>query len=109
LGIGDWGLGPIPNPQSPMKEMHEIFILLNMISIIYKMMELSLFNCNVFIFACSAIGFLYGLLNLCFVTNFKVEHPEDKEDLEKLSITELDRARLKTLKEVGDAIEKVLS
>jgi len=22
LGIGDWGLGPIPNPQSPIPKLH---------------------------------------------------------------------------------------
>jgi hypothetical protein len=25
-GIGDWGLGPIPNPQSPIPNPHEILI-----------------------------------------------------------------------------------
>jgi len=25
LGIGDWGLGPIPNPQSPIPNPHEEF------------------------------------------------------------------------------------
>jgi len=30
LGIGDWGLGPIPNPQSPIpKLMHKIKITIN--------------------------------------------------------------------------------
>jgi len=28
LGIGDWGLGPIPNPQSPIPEINEANILL---------------------------------------------------------------------------------
>jgi hypothetical protein len=39
LGIGDWGLGPIPNPQSPIpnpqspipKENHEYFNMFNKI------------------------------------------------------------------------------
>jgi len=28
LGIGDWGLGPIPNPQSPIPKLNCIIILL---------------------------------------------------------------------------------
>ena len=24
MGIGDWGLGPIPNPQSPIPNIHNI-------------------------------------------------------------------------------------
>jgi len=24
LGIGDWGLGPIPNPQSPIPKLYKI-------------------------------------------------------------------------------------
>jgi hypothetical protein len=27
LGIGDWGLGPIPNPQSPYSFLNIIFII----------------------------------------------------------------------------------
>jgi len=26
LGIGDWGLGPIPNPQSPIPNPHRDYI-----------------------------------------------------------------------------------
>ena len=26
LGIGDWGLGPIPNPQSPIPKPHYLII-----------------------------------------------------------------------------------
>jgi len=26
LGIGDWGLGPIPNPQSPIPNPHPKFL-----------------------------------------------------------------------------------
>ena len=29
LGIGDWGLGPIPNPQSPIPTTSNIILLLN--------------------------------------------------------------------------------
>ena len=29
LGIGDWGLGPIPNPQSPIPKMLNYTIILN--------------------------------------------------------------------------------
>jgi len=35
MGIGDWGLGPIPNPQSPIPnpqspyKFHQLFVLLN--------------------------------------------------------------------------------
>jgi hypothetical protein len=31
LGIGDWGLGPIPNPQSPIPNPHSPKIKLNFI------------------------------------------------------------------------------
>jgi len=27
LGIGDWGLGPIPNPQSPIPKLHKVIIM----------------------------------------------------------------------------------
>jgi len=27
LGIGDWGLGPIPNPQSPIPNIKKYYIL----------------------------------------------------------------------------------
>jgi len=27
LGIGDWGLGPIPNPQSPIPKIANNFLL----------------------------------------------------------------------------------
>jgi len=27
LGIGDWGLGPIPNPQSPIPYTNNIYII----------------------------------------------------------------------------------
>jgi len=30
LGIGDWGLGPIPNPQSPIIFCYEIIIVYNL-------------------------------------------------------------------------------
>jgi len=29
LGIGDWGLGPIPNPPSPIPLVNDILIKLN--------------------------------------------------------------------------------
>jgi len=28
LGIGDWGLGPIPNPQSPIPILNKIYLYL---------------------------------------------------------------------------------
>jgi len=34
LGIGDWGLGPIPNPQSPIPKIKGIKNTLNFILII---------------------------------------------------------------------------
>jgi len=34
LGIGDWGLGPIPNPQSPIPNPQSIIINLIKIKII---------------------------------------------------------------------------
>jgi len=40
LGIGDWGLGPIPNPQSPIPNLNNInnysFNLIYKLSIAYK-------------------------------------------------------------------------
>jgi len=27
LGIGDWGLGPIPNPQSPIPKFNLIYVI----------------------------------------------------------------------------------
>jgi len=27
LGIGDWGLGPIPNPQSPIPYLYILYLL----------------------------------------------------------------------------------
>jgi len=37
LGIGDWGLGigPIPNPQSPIPTLPKYKIYINLINIIY--------------------------------------------------------------------------
>jgi len=35
LGIGDWGLGPIPNPQSPIPYLIIINILLTYLSQLY--------------------------------------------------------------------------
>jgi len=35
LGIGDWGLGPIPNPQSPIPKNN--FISFYIILLIYKL------------------------------------------------------------------------
>jgi len=29
LGIGDWGLGPIPNPQSPIPNPHKNILFIN--------------------------------------------------------------------------------
>jgi len=29
LGIGDWGLGPIPNPQSPIPKLLVLLIIIN--------------------------------------------------------------------------------
>ena len=35
LGIGDWGLGPIPNPQSPIPTLY--IIIINNIIIAYNL------------------------------------------------------------------------
>ena len=35
MGIGDWGLGPIPNPQSPIPNPHKRLTNFNLI--IYKL------------------------------------------------------------------------
>jgi hypothetical protein len=29
MGIGDWGLGPIPNPQSPIPNPHNLIPFIN--------------------------------------------------------------------------------
>jgi len=46
LGIGDWGLGPIPNPQSPIppipnpqKNIHKNFLLCFIHKKIYKLIK----------------------------------------------------------------------
>ena len=31
LGIGDWGLGPIPNPQSPIPNLNKTFTIVTTI------------------------------------------------------------------------------
>jgi len=36
LGIGDWGLGPIPNPQSPIPNPQSPIIGYNIIKLIYE-------------------------------------------------------------------------
>jgi len=36
LGIGDWGLGPIPNPQSPIPNPHPHLLFLEKILIKIK-------------------------------------------------------------------------
>jgi hypothetical protein len=45
LGIGDWGLGPIPNPQSPIPNPHskkDIFYENKIFAILYKILILFL-------------------------------------------------------------------
>jgi len=47
LGIGDWGLGPIPNPQSPIPNPQSpipIFGSKNLFKISYKFIYLNLKN-----------------------------------------------------------------
>jgi len=36
LGIGDWGLGPIPNPQSPIPNPQSPIKIKNIFKIVYK-------------------------------------------------------------------------
>jgi len=36
LGIGDWGLGPIPNPQSPIPNPHASMKIFDKYQILYK-------------------------------------------------------------------------
>ena len=31
MGIGDWGLGPIPNPQSPNYELNKLILFIKLI------------------------------------------------------------------------------
>jgi len=43
LGIGDWGLGPIPNPQSPIPyniivEFISLYILINEMKLLNKLL-----------------------------------------------------------------------
>jgi len=43
LGIGDWGLGPIPNPQSPIPNPQSPKYLIILIIIIIKLIQLKMF------------------------------------------------------------------
>jgi len=42
LGIGDWGLGPIPNPQSPIPNPHFIatFFSIKIIKSLYNYLKI---------------------------------------------------------------------
>jgi len=46
LGIGDWGLGPIPNPQSPIPNPQSPIIKEFKIILINKLNNLNLFLFN---------------------------------------------------------------
>jgi len=41
LGIGDWGLGPIPNPQSPIPKIYKMYIITFL-----KALNIYIFNNN---------------------------------------------------------------
>jgi len=41
LGIGDWGLGPIPNPQSPIPNPHVIYYFLNNLNLNLKLIKIN--------------------------------------------------------------------
>jgi len=43
LGIGDWGLGPIPNPQSPIPYLRKIFLLENLTVFDLKLKKFKIF------------------------------------------------------------------
>jgi len=46
MGIGDWGLGPIPNPQTPIPKPHPHFIFLNFLLLPNSLIKLN----NIIIF-----------------------------------------------------------
>jgi len=45
LGIGDWGLGPIPNPQSPIPNPQSP--ILNFLSKFKRNKKLNIYNLNI--------------------------------------------------------------
>jgi len=48
LGIGDWGFGPIPNPQSPIPNPQSpIFTLINDFNIFNIIYNISLKKCKI--------------------------------------------------------------
>jgi hypothetical protein len=44
LGIGDWGLGPIPNPQSPIPNPHPHIKMIISIHYLFKKEILKIIN-----------------------------------------------------------------
>jgi len=44
LGIGDWGLGPIPNPQSPIPKYLSLFELIKLLNIFILFLYLLYYN-----------------------------------------------------------------
>jgi len=47
LGIGDWGLGPIPNPQSPIPNQNSLYINLNNKAIYMLLITFSYVKLNI--------------------------------------------------------------
>jgi hypothetical protein len=43
LGIGDWGLGPIPNPQSPIPNPQSPIPINNLKILFYKILKINIF------------------------------------------------------------------
>jgi hypothetical protein len=50
LGIGDWGLGPIPNPQSPIPNPQSPIPILNIKKIFNLIIKILLFKRNFSLF-----------------------------------------------------------
>jgi len=49
LGIGDWGLGPIPNPQSPIPNPQSPNYL-NILNLSFIIIIVSIFKKNIYLF-----------------------------------------------------------
>ena len=50
MGIGDWGLGPIPNPQSPIPIYNKLLYKVNKYFIIYFLLLNYILLYNIIIF-----------------------------------------------------------
>jgi len=49
MGIGDWGLGPIPNPQSPIPNPQSPIYQSNIINILIKIIKIIIATNNLYL------------------------------------------------------------